>query len=123
MSYDLALAFANRLQSETDRVIDRAFELAYGRSPSEEERALAERHIQEMTAYHHDNPPAPRRERAALVRALPSQLSGATFHFNEDLPPWEYEENLHASQVEPQTRALADLALVLFNSNEFAYVY
>ena len=123
LSYDLALAFAKRLQNETDRVVDRAFELAYGRSPSEEERALAERHVKEMTAYHHEHAPAPRREREALVRALPSQLSGATFHFTEDLPPWEYEENLHASQVGPETRALADLALVLFNSNEFAYVY
>ena len=123
LSHDLALAFANRLRSETDRVVDRAFELAYGRSPSKQERTLAERHITEMTAYHFDNPPAPRRRREALVRALPSQLSGATFHFTEDLPPWEYEENLHASEVEPETRALADLALVLFNSNEFAYVY
>ncbi|MDE0261467.1 MAG: DUF1553 domain-containing protein, partial [Bryobacterales bacterium] len=123
LSYDLALAFANRLRNEAERVVDRAFELAYGRSPSEEERALAERHIEEMTAYHRDHPPAPRRQRKALVRALPSQLSGETFQFTEDLPPWEYEENLHASQVEPETRALADLALVLFNSNEFAYVY
>ena len=123
LSHDLALAFANRLQTETDRVVDRGFELAYGRSPSGEERALAERHLKEMTAYHHRRPPAPRREREPLVRALPSQLSGETFHFTEDLPPWDYEENLHASQVPPETRALADLALVLFNSNEFAYVY
>ena len=123
LSYDLALAFANRLRGETDRAVDRAFELAYGRSPSVEERILAERHIKEMTAYHQSHPPTLRREREALVRALPSQLSGATFHFTEDLPPWEYEENLHASHVEPETRALADLALVLFNSNEFAYVY
>ena len=123
LSYDLGLAFANRIRKETDRVVDRAFELAYGRPPSEEERSLAERHIEEMTAYHRDHPPSPRREREALVRALPSQLSGETFQFTEDLPPWRHEENLHASQVEPETRALADLALVLFNSNEFAYVY
>ena len=123
LSYDLGLAFAIRLKEETNRVIDRAFELAYGRSPSQEERALAERHVEEMTAYHRAHPPAPRRERTALVRALPSQLSGETVHFTEDLPPWEHEENLHASQVGPETRALADLALVLFNSNEFAYVY
>ena len=123
LSYDLGLAFAIRLQDETDRAVDRAFELAYGRLPSEEERALAQRHIEEMTAYHRNHAPAPRPERTALVRALPSQLSGETFHFTEDLPPWEHEENRHASQVGPETRALADLALVLFNSNEFAYVY
>ena len=122
-SYDLALAFANRLRNESDRAVDRAFELAYGRSPTEEERALAGRHLKEMTAYHRNHAPAPRPERKPLVRALPSQLSGETFRFTEDLPPWEYEENLDASQTSPETRALADLALVLFNSNEFAYVY
>jgi mono/diheme cytochrome c family protein len=123
LSYDLALAFAHRLQNETDRVVERAFKLAYGRSPTDEEGVLAERHIREMTAYHLEHPPVPPAERKALVRALPSQLSGATFRFTEDLPPWEHEENLHANQVGPETRALADLALVLFNSNEFAYVY
>ena len=123
LSYDLALAFANRIQSESGEAVDRAFELAYGRLPSEEERLLAKRHVEEMTSYHRDHPPEPRPERKALVRALPSQLSGETFHFVEDLPPWGYEENLHASEVEPETRALAELALVLFNSNEFAYVY
>ncbi len=126
LSYDLALAFADRLHGETDKVdelVDRAFELAYGRSPSGEERKLAERHIKQMTAYHRKTAPAPRRERKALVRALPSQLTGETFHYKEELPPWEYEENLHASEAPPETRAVADLALVLFNSNEFAYVY
>jgi hypothetical protein len=29
---------------------------------------------------------------------------------------------VHPSDVPPQTRALADLALVLLNSNEFVYV-
>jgi hypothetical protein len=33
-----------------------------------------------------------------------------------------YERDLMPWQVEPQTRALADLCLVLLNSNEFLYV-
>jgi len=123
LSYDLALAFADRLLKQTDQVVDRAFELVYGRRPSDEERRLAVRHIEQMTAYHRERTPPARPERKALVRALPSQLTGETFHYKEELPPWEYEGNLHASEVTAETRAVADLALVLFNSNEFAYIY
>jgi hypothetical protein len=37
--------------------------------------------------------------------------------------PVEHEENVHPSEVDASTRALADFALVLFNSNEFVYLY
>jgi hypothetical protein len=37
--------------------------------------------------------------------------------------PARYEANLHPSDVAPETRALAGLALALFNSNEFVYIY
>jgi hypothetical protein len=45
LSNDLAGSFARRLESETggtpERVVDRAFRLALGRSPTADERALA----------------------------------------------------------------------------------
>ena len=41
----------------------------------------------------------------------------------EETDPVAYEENLQPGRCQPETRALADLALVLFNSNEFVYVY
>ena len=36
--------------------------------------------------------------------------------------PVKYEENVHPSEVDAATLALADFALALFNSNEFVYV-
>lgn len=76
-----------------------------------------------MTQFHERNPAPERQKREPLVRSITSELTGENFRFEEELPPWEYEDNLHASDASPATRAWADLALVLFNSNEFAYVY
>jgi hypothetical protein len=126
LSHDLAMAFANRLQKESApgaERIERAFQLAYGRPPSEEEKTLARGHLEEMTQYHQRNVAPKRAEREPLVRSITSELTGENFRFEEDLPPWQYEDNVHASDASPETRAWADLALVLFNSNEFAYVY
>jgi hypothetical protein len=120
------MAFAARLQKEgatSAERIERAFQLAYGRPPSKEETALARRHLEEMTRYHETNIAPKMPEREPLVRSITSELTGENFRFEEDLPPWQYEDNLHASDASPETRAWADLALVLFNSNEFAYVY
>ncbi len=126
LSHDLAMSFAARLQQEgatdEERIV-RAFQLAYGRPPSEQEQALARQHLAEMTRYHENNPPSERQQREPLVRSITSELTGENFRFEEELPPWEYEDNLHASEASPATRAWADLALALFNSNEFAYVY
>jgi hypothetical protein len=50
-------------------------------------------------------------------------LTGATFEFVQPEDPAPYEANLHPAETAPETRALADLALVLLNSNEFVYVH
>ena len=57
------------------------------------------------------------------MRAITSELTGNEVQIEEDPDPVAYEENLQPSEVGPETRALADVALVLFNSNEFVYVY
>lgn len=126
ISYDLALAFAARLETETaelDRRVERAFRLAFGRRPDNKELELARRHIAEMTVYHGDTPPPEKRPREPLLRSITSELTGENYPFQEEPPPWTEEENLHPSDVAPETRALADLTLVLFNSNEFVYIY
>ncbi|MGH9661858.1 MAG: hypothetical protein ACRD96_25140, partial [Bryobacteraceae bacterium] len=58
-----------------------------------------------------------------VVHAITSELTGETFKFEHQPEPVAYEHNLHPSEVGPETRALADLALALLNSNEFVYVY
>ena len=50
--------------------------------------------------------------------------TGEKFSFNEKLHAYaEFVPDLQAAEVPAHTRALADVCLVLLNSNEFAYVY
>ncbi|HYF36689.1 MAG TPA: hypothetical protein VD994_15445, partial [Prosthecobacter sp.] len=50
--------------------------------------------------------------------------TGEKFSFNERLPGYaEFVPDLQPAAVDARTRALADVCLVLLNSNEFSYVY
>jgi uncharacterized protein DUF1553 len=123
---DMALAFAVRLEHETgntDGRIERAFLLAFGRTPDEKERALARRHLAAQTEFHRLTPAPAKPQRRPIVHQITSELTGATFSFLQQEDPSPFEENLHQADVSPETRALADLTLVLINANEFVYVY
>jgi hypothetical protein len=125
-AHDAALAFAARLEKEapdTDGRIRRAFKLAWNRPPSEQELAWSLDHLRQLTAHHAENPPAARPKRVPPVHRITSELTGESFEVEAILDPVDYEPNLHPSDIEPATRALADLALVLLNSNQFVYVY
>ena len=51
------------------------------------------------------------------------ELTGEMVHWDEDLSVLNgYERDLVPWQVDPPTRALADVCLVLMNSNEFLYL-
>src|SRR5262249_40991193 len=102
--------------------IERAFQLAYTRRPTAEEAALALAHLKKMTE-HHRAIPAPKRPGAKPINhMITSELTGERFQFTQQEDPEEYEPNLHPREVSPEARALADLALVLLNSNEFVYL-
>jgi hypothetical protein len=50
--------------------------------------------------------------------------TGEKFSFNEKLhASADFIPDLQPADVDARTRALADVCLVLFNSNEFVYVY
>ena len=51
------------------------------------------------------------------------ELTGQKFDLEEEAAPVKYEENIQPAQVSPETRAMAQVLLVLFNSNEFIYVF
>jgi hypothetical protein len=51
------------------------------------------------------------------------EMTGEEFEWEEELDAMrDYRRDLQPWEVSPQTRALADVCLVLFNSNEFLYV-
>ena len=97
--------------------------MAFGRAPDERERALAKRHLAAQTEFHRRTPPPAKPQRRPIIHQITSELTGATFSFVQQEDPAPFEDNLHPGDVSPETRALADLALVLLNSNEFVYVY
>ena len=61
-----------------------------------------------------------------VVRQMVEEMTGLNFWWVEDLDIYagnDFVADLKPWDVGPQTRALADLCLVLFNSNEFVYIY
>ena len=126
-SYDRALALANRAVKETksdDTALTRCFQLAFGRSPNADELKTCLVHWRAMES----------KQKAATVESpkLPLQVkreaveenTGGKFSFNEKLEAYaDFVPDLQPSAVDARTRALADVCLVLFNSNEFTYLY
>ncbi|MEZ5355982.1 MAG: PSD1 and planctomycete cytochrome C domain-containing protein [Bryobacteraceae bacterium] len=118
LAHDMALALAAKAST-----LEAVFVRALGRPPTPEEASLAGEHWKKMLAHHRANPPGPRKPAAPLVHKITSELTGELHSFTQQGDPDDFEHNLHPSEVTPETRALADVALALLNSNEFAYVY
>ena len=73
---------------------------------------------------HAAHEPAPVKYPTAITRSLVEELTGQPFEYEEILPVFEnYVRDKKPADVSANTRALADLCLLLFNSNEFFYVY
>ncbi|MCB1079458.1 MAG: hypothetical protein KDM64_16695, partial [Verrucomicrobiae bacterium] len=61
---------------------------------------------------------------AEVRREANEENTGKIFSFTEKLFVYEdYVPDLQPGQVDARTRGFGDLCLVIFNSNEFAYVY
>jgi hypothetical protein len=124
---DRALATAARLEqaAATPRGrIELAFRLAYQRTPTDREIDRCLDHLATLTALHTKAPPTPRQRPTSVRRSMIEEMTGQSFSWDEPLDVYRgrYAEDLKPWDVGPATRALADLCLVLFNSNEFAYL-
>lgn len=122
-----AVALADRLRKEyTDREdrIRAAMQLVWNRDAKAAELRQAKNFLVEMTRYHEENPIEPQPYPTKLKREMFEEMTGEAFTYTERLDIYEdYTPDLKDWDVEPTTRALADLAVVLFNSSEFIYVY
>lgn len=124
--HDMALAFARRLETMTEdpaKQVELSYRLAFDRTPTEAERQRALEHIRAMTRHHETVNPAPPAPLKPMVQSINSEYSGETIQFEEESDIQNFERNPHSSQVPAKTRALAELCLVLFNANEFVYIY
>ncbi len=120
--HDRALALAIALQGKP-RPVAEAFQRAYGRAPTVDEGRAAAAHVTKMTKHHQAHPAKPRPVPKTVKRNMVEEMTGENIVWEETLDLMDgYERDKKAWDVGPQTRALADLCLVLFNSNEFLYV-
>ena len=79
---------------------------------------------EEMKEYHTRHQPKEIHYPTQITRSLVEEFSGKPFEYEEILPAYEnYQPNIKPAAVEPSTRALADMCLVLLNANEFVYLY
>jgi mono/diheme cytochrome c family protein len=121
-----ALAMAVRLTKEQKSDAERvaaAFGVVYGREPTVADRERCLAHLETMTAHHQAHPPTPTELPTKVRRGMVEELTGEMVYWDEDLSVLkDYQRDLMPWQVEPATRALADVCLVLLNSNEFLYV-
>lgn len=126
-SYNRALAMALRVENEAETPearVDRAFQRAIGRAPLANERDECLAHLRGQTAYHEGHAPVETPLPTEVVREMVEEMTGVNFTWTERLDVYEdYVRDPQPTDVGLETRALADLCLVLLNTNEFMYVY
>ena len=119
----LALA-ADVAPLDDDAVVTRLYRRVFSRTPSPTEQAACLDHWRcaETLLPQRLDAPQPR-PRQVLRRAI-DENTGEPFEFTETMYAIDdFEPDLTPDQVPRRVAALADLCLVLLNSNEFAYVY
>lgn len=121
-----SLAMAAELSKSSpaaDAQITSAFTRVYGRSPTATEREACLSHYEKMLEHHRKAQPAAAKLPSHVERHMVEELTGEPVVWQEDLSILAgYQQDLQPTQVSPEVRALAEVCLVLMNSNEFAYV-
>ena len=123
---DRALAFAARLLRERKSdpaVIQRAFELSLGRKATREEVVACVMRWKSALKSENKKKPVHPSFPKKIKRTVMAEKTGEPYDFWEFLPAsTSYQPDLQRSQTDARTRGLAHVCLVLFNSNEFAYL-
>ena len=124
---DRATALAIRIGKETHDLheqVKRAVQLVCGRVPTSQEWDRLQKYVKRMTSYHQSLKLEPKVYPTSITRSLVEENTGESFEYEEILPAFKnYIADKKAHEVNHSTRALADLCLILFNSNEFMYIY
>ena len=124
--HDRALAFAARLlkQANSDEAtIVRAFDMSISRPPSQQELTACLQRWRTAIREEEQKKYTPKRLPAEIERTVMAEKTGEPYQFREVLPAYQnYVPDLQPGQVGARTRGLAQVCLVLFNLNEFAYL-
>ncbi len=121
-----AIAFADRLVKEghdSGITITRAFQLALGRAPTSEEVRACLMHWNESTAREEGKTYQSKEYPDQIMRTVMAEKTGEPYDFIEHMPAYaNYQPDLQLGDVDARTRGLAQVCLVIFNLNEFAYL-
>ncbi|MEL7498493.1 MAG: PSD1 and planctomycete cytochrome C domain-containing protein [Planctomycetota bacterium] len=129
---DRSIALALRVQDDlknqpevdTKRLIRRSIRLALGRAATQTEQDNLQKYYLDMVTYHQQNEPKEISYPTQVVRSLVEEFTGQPFEFIEKLNVYnDYQPDAKPWTVSAETRALADVCLLLMNTNEFLYVY
>ncbi|MEZ6056740.1 MAG: PSD1 and planctomycete cytochrome C domain-containing protein [Planctomycetaceae bacterium] len=123
---DRSIALALRVEREAkllDEQVSHVFQLTLHRSPTNTEADRLTGYVRRMQTYHRNTKPIATKYPTEITRSLVEEFSGKSFDYVEILPTFEdYVPDTKPSDVSAETRALADLCLLLFNSHEFTHV-
>jgi hypothetical protein len=123
---DQAFGLAIRLGQENlsdEDTIDRAFQLTLGRRASDDEQALCAKHWLDAAAEEAAKTYAVTTYPTKIQRTVMAEKTGEPYTFEEEMPAYlHYQPDVQPARIDPKTRGLAQVCLVLFNLNEFAYL-
>ncbi|MEM9281387.1 MAG: PSD1 and planctomycete cytochrome C domain-containing protein [Verrucomicrobiota bacterium] len=123
---DRSIALAARVMRETDSneaAIRRVFQLTLGREPSSSELSACLKHWEVASQEELGRTHEPKEYVDWVKRTVMAEKTGEPYDFIEFMPAYQtYEPDLQMADVDPTTRGLSQVCLVLFNLNEFAYL-
>ncbi len=128
-THDRSLAMAARIAAQVKspaEQVTRAFQVALGRAPGDRQLKIVLQHYQKMLAHHRQHVPVKLKKPTEITREMTEEMTGEDFSWVERLDIYahpKYVPDLQPADVTAEVRALAEVCLVLFNSNEFIYVY
>lgn len=126
-SLSRSLALASRVLKETksdEESIHRCFLILFGRRATHDESQLCLAHWREMKERHVGIKMSAAIQPLEIQRDAIEENTGERFSFQEKMHAnADFVPDLRPEDCDANTRALADVCLVLFNVNEFAYVY
>lgn len=121
-----ALAFAKKLISYKSgdlQTVKTAFVEAIGRLPTEQESSACLTHWESATEIEKEKTYQPRKFSQWANRTVMAEKTGQPYDFVEFMPAFtNYVPDLQPHEVDAKTRGLAQVCLVIFNLNEFAYL-
>ena len=135
--HDRALALAHDLITTPDSPLEtpnspletRHSQLAslflrlFSRTPTDAERNACLAHWDTATAEERDKTHPITEYPITIKRTVMAEKTGEPYSFHEHMPAYKtYVPDLAPHQVDAETRGLAQVCIVLFNTNEFAYV-